>query len=172
MALQRASIMHTNSGNTSNNPPSSSSRQVGKTSVGAKAGAPTRVLYPFKFSLVKSPPPDMLLRRMWIKKRGAIVRSWKERYFVLENKQLKYYTDEDTEPPYGKGLKGQLHLTGSVVEYHRTSSSTVQIEISGAHGEKELLLELDLTEAAQVCVCIRSVCIYCMFRVVLCVYEL
>jgi hypothetical protein len=104
----------------------------------------------FRFSIQISPQSDMLLKRMWIRKRGTFVRNWNNRFFVLEKSTLKYYTEESSDPPYGKNLKGQLSLMGAVLSLRHVSNSSVHIELVGTKGEKELLLEMDLSNASLV----------------------
>ena len=102
-------------------------------------------------SLIICPPSEYLLKRMWIKKRGHMVRTWKKRYCVLEKNELKYYTKPDTEPPYGKNLKGHLALMGAVMNIVSSESdSTICVEIYGNLGEIDLFFELDYNLEAQV----------------------
>ena len=129
------------------------------------------------YSLLKMPPTEQLLAqgKAWVRKRGHMVRTWKTRYFVLQHAQLRYYEAEDPLPPYGKGLKGEMKLNGAVVIatdpfkpvqtdrrnifgghlIHKANAEepaviAQQLEICGPLGQKDLFLELDYTEDAQV----------------------
>lgn len=104
----------------------------------------------FLFSVMISPHSDALLKRMWIRKRGTMVRNWNSRYFVLEKSALKYYTDKSIDPPYGKNLKGQLSLMGTVCSLRYISNSLLLVELCGTKGEKELCLEMNLSNETQV----------------------
>lgn len=106
-------------------------------------------------SIMFTPPSEYLLKRTWINKRGHMLRTWKKRYCVLEKNELKYYQSADPNPPYGKGLKGQIALLGAVCSVSlsgglKNEPLTLCVEIFGDKGEKDLFFELDFTEDAQV----------------------
>jgi hypothetical protein len=54
------------------------------------------------------------MHRGFLLKRGHIVKSWKERYFVLESSPLgtalTYYAQQSDDPPFGDTMKGKLDL--------------------------------------------------------------
>lgn len=110
-------------------------------------------------SIISTPPSEALLRRIWINKRGHMVRTWKRRFCVLEKNELKYYRRADPHPPYGKGLKGSVSLLGAVCSVYvadgadGASSSgggpPLCVSIFGDLGEKDLFFEVENTEEAR-----------------------
>mmetsp|Transcript_10010 Transcript_10010/g.15122 ORF Transcript_10010/g.15122 Transcript_10010/m.15122 type:complete len:607 (-) Transcript_10010:236-2056(-) len=56
------------------------------------------------------------MHRGWLRKEGHMVRSWKERYFVLIAGDLSYYEKPIDIPPYGVKRKGGVSLIGAGVE--------------------------------------------------------
>jgi len=105
-----------------------------------------------------------------------MVRSWKRRYFVLQRSQLRYFETADPSPPFGKGLKGEIRLSGTlllITNPFQNATSTKQLfgslrkfnsthvarpdgpllyhmDICGQLGEKDLTVELDYSEVTQV----------------------
>ena len=60
------------------------------------------------------------IRTGWVIKEGQIRKSWRNRYFVLEQGVLRYYTNEIKVPPYGTGIKGGVLLYGVVIREEGT----------------------------------------------------
>jgi hypothetical protein len=107
-------------------------------------------------SLLICPPSDELLRRSWIRKRGHLVRTWKKRYCVMEKSDLKYYVQPREDPPYGKKYKGRVALTGAVcIDKESEDGKTIEVEIYGNIGEKDLFFEVDNDEDGQVTIFLR-----------------
>ncbi len=107
-------------------------------------------------SLIISPPPELLLRRIWINKRGHMLRTWKKRFCVLEKNELKYYQSENPNPPYGNVLKGHISLLGAVCNVSlgeksdSGSEGVLCVEIFGNLGEKDLFFEVEFGVEGQV----------------------
>jgi hypothetical protein len=103
------------------------------------------------FSLLICPPADELLRRCWIKKRGHLVRTWKKRYCVLDKNDLNYYAQSCEDPPFGKKFKGKLALLGAVcIDRESDDGKTIEVEIYGNLGEKDLFFEVENSDDSQV----------------------
>jgi len=46
----------------------------------------------------------------WLQKCGHVRKNWSKRWFVLEKGVLRYYKSALDVAPFGKGLKGEIHL--------------------------------------------------------------
>lgn len=102
-------------------------------------------------SLITCPPTELLLCRFWIYKRGHLVRTWKKRYCVLDKSDLKYFSKESKEPPYGKGFKGKVALLGAVcLTQISHDNKHIEVEIYGNHGEKDLFFYVENTVKGEV----------------------
>lgn len=102
-------------------------------------------------SLLRIPPLDQILVRHWIHKRGHVVRSWKKRFCVVYRNEIRYYSEPQDTPPYGKRLKGQVALFGAVCLVKGSANGqTIEVEIYGNHGEKDLFFYVDNTSQGQV----------------------
>jgi hypothetical protein len=103
-------------------------------------------------SLIIAPPAEDLLVKFWVQKRGHLVRSWTKRFFVLQKSEIKYYTQEIPEPPFGKYLKGQVSLCGAVcISSESEDFREINVEIFGSLGEKDLFFSVENTEKGKVC---------------------
>jgi hypothetical protein len=65
----------------------------------------------------------------WLQKCGHFRKNWTRRWFVLEKGVLRYFKSSTCVPPYGKEMKGELHLdhfTANLVDDHggKVSRST------------------------------------------------
>jgi hypothetical protein len=82
------------------------------------------------------------VKKGWLKKqrRGGMIKNWKERYFVLSGGELSYFEGALEVPPFGELLKGNVDLTGAVVE----DKDECQFIVVGKVGqEKNLVMEAD-----------------------------
>jgi PH domain len=80
-------------------------------------------------SVMKSPPPEQLLVRGWLKKRGHMLRTWKKRYFVLSASRIRYYARDQPVAPYGIGLKGDVSLRGACLLYLPSNHLSIQFNV-------------------------------------------
>lgn len=108
----------------------------------------------FSKSLFIAPPTEDLLSKFWIQKQGHLIRTLKKRYCVIEKSEVKYYGQPHTEPPYGKKLKGHITLAGAVCIVEESDDfSSINVEIFGSLGEKDLFFTVDNTEEGKVSNC-------------------
>lgn len=97
-----------------------------------------------KHSLLNCPSSEDLLYKIWINKRGHFIRTWKRRFCVLDKSELKYYLDEDSQPPYGRVMKGKVALLGAVIVKNLSQDNKViEVEIYGNQGEKDLFFYIE-----------------------------
>lgn len=102
-------------------------------------------------SLVHYPSSNHLLAKHWIHKRGHVVRSWKRRYCVLDKTEIKYYMEHSDQAPYGKKHKGGLAMLGAIcVISVADNNKTINVEIFGNVGEKDLFFYVENDEPGQV----------------------
>ena len=71
----------------------------------------------------------------WITKRGHIFRTWKKRWFVVENGQVTYYVDESKT-----NEKGSLSLNGYFISNHSKILEGELYLSTDVSGGKDLLL--------------------------------
>jgi hypothetical protein len=87
--------------------------------------------------------PDM--KRGWLTKQGRnLFKSWKKRYFVLENGLMSYYESDLDLPPYGSKLKGQMSMRGARLDvYYDTGGirDEKRLYVAGGGAENDVLLE-------------------------------
>lgn len=87
--------------------------------------------------------PDM--RKGWLMKQGRnLFKSWKKRYFVLENGLISYYESESEQRPYGVKLKGQMSMRGARLDvYYDTGGirDEKRLFVAGGGQENDMLLE-------------------------------
>eukprot|EP01031_Cornospumella_fuschlensis_P030522 gene30522-36885_t len=101
-------------------------------------------------SLLHYPSSNELLARHWVHKRGHVVRSWKRRYCVLDKTEIKYYTEQSDQPPYGKKQKGGLAMLGAIcIISIADNKKTINVEIFGNIGEKDLFFYVENDEPGQ-----------------------
>ena len=82
----------------------------------------------------------------WLSKEGHVVKSWKSRYFVMENGILIYYVNPQLDPPYGVTEKGKLYLHEYFLIKGFTGKENRSIMLSHRdNATKDLLLEADTT---------------------------
>eukprot|EP01039_Chlorochromonas_danica_P009485 gene9485-10476_t len=102
-------------------------------------------------SLLRYPLLDHDIVRHWIHKRGHVVRSWKKRFCVVHRNEIRYYSEPQDTPPYGKRLKGQVALFGAVCLVKGSANGqAIEVEIYGNHGEKDLFFYVDNTRQGQI----------------------
>ena len=85
------------------------------------------------------------IKKDWLMKQGRnLFKSWKKRYFVLENGLLSYYESDSNDPPYGTHLKGQMSMRGARLDvYYDTGGvrDEKRLYIAGGGQENDMLLE-------------------------------
>jgi hypothetical protein len=73
--------------------------------------------------------------RGWGTKQGHIVKNWKRRYFILTSSRqvtlLRYFKDEQREPPYGTHLCGELNL-----QYYHLIATTKMMRVEASDEER------------------------------------
>jgi hypothetical protein len=78
-----------------------------------------------------------VIKQGWMAKESRMMKSWKQRYFLLGDGFIQYYKAEATSLDVGEegGLKGQLFLSGGKVEVERSRGrdSTLRIAANGSH---------------------------------------
>ena len=82
-----------------------------------------------------------IIKSGWGKKRGAMVKNWKLRYFVLADGWLTYYAKG---PPHVSDKKGQLPMDGCNVM--RTEK---QVQVHSYVQGRKLLISFDSAEVAE-----------------------
>ena len=67
----------------------------------------------------------------WLHKCGHVRKNWTKRWFVLEKGVLRYYKSALTEAPYGKRLKGEIHLDHFVAELVASGDDRLSLATKG-----------------------------------------
>ena len=103
------------------------------------------------------------LKKGFILKEGHLIKSWKNRFFVLENGVMTYYESSIDKPPYGAGKKGEMSLkdTTAIVD---KNIITITYNGDGAsrEGKSKLTLEIRYpTEKEEWLQAINSHIAYC-----------
>jgi hypothetical protein len=108
-------------------------------------------------SLLSPMTEDEVYRRLWAQKRGHMVKNWKKRWFVLDRSEVRYYTREKAQAPFGEDLKGQVSIVfGSIDTAVEKDDKGVDIEVVIVRNtDKDLYMTFD--EAADADAWIRSV---------------
>ena len=94
-----------------------------------------------------NPDPVVIpeMKKGWLTKQGRnLFKSWKKRYFVLENGLISYYESDMEIPPYGVRLKGQMSMRGARLDvYYDTGGvrDEKRLFVAGGGAENDMLVE-------------------------------
>ena len=103
------------------------------------------------------------LKKGFILKEGHLIKSWKNRFFVLENGVMTYYESSIDKPPYGAGKKGEMSLKDTTTTVDK-NIITITYNGDGAsrEGKSKLTLEIRYpTEKEEWLQAINSHIAYC-----------
>eukprot|EP01038_Epipyxis_sp_PR26KG_P006788 gene6788-9298_t len=86
-------------------------------------------------------PTAPLARKGYILKQGQMIKSWKNRYFILDNGMMTYYENSSSVPPYGVNLKGEVSLDSKVIN-STGSILTIMSQPTASKKDRELILDI------------------------------
>jgi hypothetical protein len=76
--------------------------------------------------------PHPRLANGWFLKQnrsGGIFKTWKERWIVLDQGTLRYYTTKALQPPYGEDLRGEYNLKNASLVIDKSNRGTGKIMV-------------------------------------------
>jgi hypothetical protein len=87
--------------------------------------------------LITSPPE---IKKGFVAKQGQQYKTWRSRWFVLEEGFLTYYEKEQPTHPFGSGEKGKINLHHMVC---KEKGSVVTVTSDGK-GDRDLVLDIPM----------------------------
>ncbi len=77
--------------------------------------------------------PHPRLANGWLLKQnrsGGIFKTWKERWIVLDQGTLRYYTTKALQPPYGEDLRGEYNLKNASLVIDKSNRGIGKIMVN------------------------------------------
>ena len=87
-------------------------------------------------AVLRMKPPSM--KKGFVMKQGQMFKSWRNRFFVLNEGNLYYYARESSQPPYGESLKGTLQLEHMVC----LEKGSILTLTSSGRGDRDFVVEI------------------------------